>query len=240
MGTTHVISNCVDAPDERARALQRRDVRPGQWLLNGVTNGGDALAIGARLLGYGTSGGSVQSLVEDAWEAGRRDTAGAPVFVPHVVPERGPLWFGAPRTALIGLVSSTSARAAARGVLEGVLFADRLVIETCVAPDQGPVLLSGAFGTDIALPQLLADALDKDIRVLDEGHLPSIGAAAMALETLTGAVVPPPASRPVHPRASWRQTVAERWQEYRDHWLSVVGEPLPEPLPPSRPVAAAA
>ncbi|MFT4280860.1 xylulokinase [Microbacterium sp.] len=240
MGTTHVISNCVGAPDNRAQALQRADVRPGQWLLNGVTNGGDALAIGARLLGYGRSGGSVQSLVEDAWAVGRRDTASAPVFIPHVVPERGPLWFNRPHTALIGLVASTRTATAARGVLEGVLFADRLVIESCVADDQGPIMLSGAFGSDVALPQILSDILGKDTCVLDESHLPSIGAAAMALETLEGTVFPVPISRPVHPRESWRDTVGERWNEYRDRWTAIVGTPPPRPLGSHTPAAEAA
>ncbi len=230
MGTTHVISNCISAPDTRAQALQRADVRPGQWLINGVTNGGDALAIGAQLLGYGTSGGSVQSLIEDAWAASRRDLTDAPVFIPHVVAERGPLWLDQPRTALIGMVSATGARQAARGALEGVLFADRMIIESCVSAEQGPVLLSGAFGSDVAVPQLLADHLDKDIRVVDEGHLPSIGAAGMAVETLEGHSVPAPSSRLVHPRTSWRSAVADRWQHYQEHWQQVVGRPPLEPL----------
>ncbi|GAA2721543.1 xylulokinase [Cellulomonas aerilata] len=230
MGTTHVVSNCIGAPDTRAQALQRADVRPGQWLINGVTNGGDALAIGAQLLGYGTSGGSVQSLIEDAWAATRRDVTDAPVFIPHVVAERGPLWLDQPRTALIGMVSGTGQRQAARGALEGVLFADRMIIESCVSPDQGPVLLSGAFGSDVAVPQLLADMLDKDIRVVDEGHLPSIGAASMAVETLEGHEVPGPSSRLVHPRASWHDAVEDRWQHYQELWQLVVGRPPLAPL----------
>ena len=230
MGTTHVISNCIAAPDTRAQALQRADVRPGQWLINGVTNGGDALALGAQLLGYGNHGGSVQSLIEDAWADPRRDVGGAPVFIPHVMPERGPLWLTEPRTALIGMVAGTGERQAARGVLEGVLFADRMIIESCVSPDQGPVLLSGAFGSDVAVPQMLADLLDKDIRVVDEGHLPSIGAAAMAVETLEGHAVPAPSSRLVHPRASWRTAVEDRWQHFQELWQLVVGRPPLAPL----------
>ncbi|MGY4645951.1 xylulokinase [Cellulomonas sp. URHB0016] len=230
MGTTHVISSCIAAPDTRAQALQRADVRPGQWLINGVTNGGDALAIGARLLGYGNHGGSVQSLIEDAWADPRRDVGGAPVFIPHVVPERGPLWLTEPRTALIGMVAGTGERQAARGVLEGVLFADRMIIESCVSPDQGPVLLSGAFGSDVAVPQLLADLLDKDVRVVDESHLPSIGAAAMAVETLEGHTVAPPSSRLVHPRESWRTAIEDRWQHYQELWQLVVGRPPLTPL----------
>jgi xylulokinase len=77
---------------------------------------------------------------------------------------------------------------------------------------------------------MLADLLDKDIRVLDEGHLPSIGAAAMAVETLEGRTVPAPPSRLVHPRSSWHAAVEERWQQYQEHWQLVVGRPPLTPL----------
>jgi xylulokinase len=44
-----MLSNLLDGPDPRAKALQRVDVRVGRWLING----GDALADGAGRLGYG-------------------------------------------------------------------------------------------------------------------------------------------------------------------------------------------
>ena len=69
MGTTHVISNCLDAPDLRSQALQRADVRPGQWLINGVINGGDALALGAKMLGYGLGDVAVAGMIGIAGRA---------------------------------------------------------------------------------------------------------------------------------------------------------------------------
>lgn len=81
------------------------------------------------------AGGAVQSLIEDAWKAKPKDVLqGAPIFIPHVVPERGPLWLDKPRTALLGLLPSTAPEVAARGVVEGVLFADRLIIESLCRP----------------------------------------------------------------------------------------------------------
>ncbi|UNX55388.1 FGGY family carbohydrate kinase [Georgenia sp. TF02-10] len=231
MGTTHVLANVVARPDDRAKVLQRADVRQGQWLINGVTNGGDALAMGAQLLGYGMAGGAVQSLIEDAWKAKPKDVLqGAPIFIPHVVPERGPLWLDKPRTALLGLLPSTAPEVAARGVVEGVLFADRLIIESCVVPEQGEILLSGAFGSDVVLPHILADVLQSTIQVLDESHLPSIGAAAMCAETIEGVRPTCPSSRPVLPRRAWKETVERRWDEYRAQWEAVVGCEMPKPL----------
>ena len=138
MGTTHVVSNALDAPDHRASALQRVDVRAGRWLINGVINGGDALAYGAQRLGYGHGDVAVEALVGMAFSAEPGQMAGAPVFIPHTRPERGPLWFAEPRTALLGAIPDTAAPSAARGVVEGVLFADRMIIESCIGEHHEP------------------------------------------------------------------------------------------------------
>ncbi|MDV3127334.1 FGGY-family carbohydrate kinase [Mycobacterium sp. 21AC1] len=221
MGTTHVVSNALAEPDPRARALQRADVRTGQWLINGVINGGDALADGARQLGYGRGDAAVADLVGAAFTA--QPEPSAPVFIPHTRPERGPLWFATARTAVLGLDTDTPAPVAARGIVEGVLFADRMIIESCVGADQRTLYVSGAFGDEPAMPQLLADVLDRDILVVDESHLPAIGAAAMCCEVLDGHIVSPPPTRRVSPRTEWRDVVAQRWLRYRDVWTTVTG-----------------
>ena len=186
MGTTHVVSNALAAPDPRAKALQRVDVRAGRWLINGVINGGDSLAegaarlgsarlgsarLGSARLGYGQGDIAVEALVGTAFQARPNQMKDAPVFIPHTRPERGPLWFAEPRTALLGAVPDPATPAAARGIVEGVLFADRMIIESCIGAQQRTLYASGAFGYEPELPQLLADALDRDILVVDESHL---------------------------------------------------------------------
>jgi xylulokinase len=228
MGTTHVVSNALAVHDPRAKALQRVDVRSGRWLINGVINGGDALAEGAARLGYGEGDIAVEALVGTAFRTRPDQLADAPVFIPHIRPERGPLWFAEPRTALLGNIPDPAAPAAARGVVEGVLFADRMIIESCIGADQRTLYVSGAFGFEPEMPQLLADILDRDILVVDESHLPAIGAAAMCVEVLAGTVVMPPAARRVRPRPEWRDIVTQRWQQYRTIWSTVT-----ETLPPS-------
>ncbi len=226
MGTTHVVSNALAAPDARARALQRVDVREGRWLINGVINGGDALAEGAARLGYGQGDIAVEALVGTAFQARQDQMTDAPVFIPHTRPERGPLWFAQPRTALLGDIADSSSPAAARGVVDGVLFADRMIVESCIGAQQRTLYASGAFGFEPELPQLLADVLDRQILVVDESHLPAIGAAAMCVEVLEGFVVAPPRARPVLPRPEWRDIVAQRWERYREIWSSVTGTPV--------------
>lgn len=230
MGTTHVVSNALSAPDPRAKALQRVDVRSGRWLINGVINGGDALAEGAARLGYGQGDIAVEALVGTAFQAQPDQVADAPIFIPHTRPERGPLWFAEPRTALLGDIPDPATPAAARGIVEGVLFADRMIIESCIGAQQRTLYVSGAFGYEPELPQLLADALDRDILVVDESHLPAIGAAAMCVDVLEGNAVVPPRARLVRPRPEWRDIVAERWLQYRQVWSNVTASPLPSTL----------
>ncbi len=120
--------------------------------------------------------------------------------------ERGPLWFAEPRTAILGAIPDPAAPAAARGIVEGVLFADRMVIEACIEEQQRTLYVSGAFGSNLNSPHLLSDVLDRDILVVDESHLPAIGAAAMCVAVLAGHSVNPPRARLVQPRPQWRDT----------------------------------
>ena len=100
-----------------------------------------------------------------------------------------------------------------------------MIIESCIGEQQCTLHVSGAFGFEPEMPQLLADALDRDILVVDESHLPAIGAAAMCSEVLDGQTVSPPPARRVQPRPPWRDTVTQRWAEYRHIWSTVTNTP---------------
>ena len=76
-------------------------------------------------------------------------------------------------TALLGLLTDTSLPVAVRGVVGGVLFPDRMIIESCISKTQRTVCVPGAFGADPELLQMLADALDREIQVVDQSHLPA-------------------------------------------------------------------
>lgn len=230
MGTTHVVSNCLAQPDNRALALQRPDVREGQWLINGVTNGGDSLAAGARLLGFGTGSDAVGALVAEADTVSVEDARNAPIYIPHVMPERGPMWLTSKATALYGFDGGTTRASASRGVLEGVLFADRMVVECCTSGDQGEVFLAGSFGSGTAAPQLIADALGRRVRVMDESNLSAIGAAEMAAAVLEGVAVRIPPSRVVTPRGDWSSAIAYRWEQFVPAWERTVGRTALEPF----------
>jgi xylulokinase len=242
VGTTHVITSCSRTPDPSPVALARPHVKPGRWLSHGATNGGDALALGARLLGYGQGGDAVARMTGAAGRAQLDDVEDAPVFIPHVAAERGPLWLERPRTALVGLLPSTSTESAAWGLTEGVAFASRLVLEMCTAGHlqaTTPVLLTGNFRATDAFPQIVADVFGRPVDLVDESHLPAMGAAAMAAAATRGVSLPGPRARRVLPRPGWAPTIARRWELFAQHWSSTVGRPFPvAPTAPDTPAAA--
>ncbi|MFT4108666.1 xylulokinase [Propionicimonas sp.] len=235
MGTTHVVNSCLAAPDLRARALQRRGVRPGEWLINGVTNGGDALASAAAVFGYGDKESAVAELVRLGAGIDGDEVLTAPFFVPHVMPERGPFWFEQPCAGLTGLHRSTTRAQLARGVLDGVIFADRMVLEATIPPGEDVIYLTGAFGEDPVLPQLLADATGRTFDVALEPDLPAIGAAAMCAEAVGRPTRCRLSTSRVRPRPESAALMEQRWQSFRAQWSTLSGrEPLP-PLSPTRP-----
>lgn len=229
MGTTHVVNSCLAAPDLRARALQRRGLRPGEWLINGVTNGGDALAAAATVLGFGGKESAVQEIVRLADSLSPEELATAPVFVPHVMPERGPFWFEQPCAGLTGITRSTTRAQLARAVLDGVIFADRMVLEATIPPGKKAIYLTGAFGEDPVLPQLLADATGRKYDVALEPDLPAIGSAAMCAEAVGAPIQCRLTTSRVKPRRTQREAADQRWQLFRQEWSKVTGR---EPLAP--------
>jgi xylulokinase len=233
VGTTHVITTGRRAPDPMPAAISRAHIVPGRWLSHGATNGGDALALAARLLGHGAGGDAVRRMIDAAGTARRDEVEDAPVFIPHVTAERGPLWLERPRSAIIGLLPTTGAAAAAWGMTEGVVFASRLVLEIVAAglpatdPSGSSVLLTGNFGVDGALSQLIADLLARPVELVAEPHLPAVGAAAIAVAATQGARLPAPPVTRITPRPEWAPTVARRWQRFAHQWSLTVGRPFP-------------
>ena len=246
MGTTHVVSNALDVPDHagQSAATRRRPRRPMADQRRHQRRRRSRVRCAAPRLRPGRRGGGsdgrrgVHAPNPSRWQR-------APVFIPHTRPERGPLWFAEPRTALLGAIPDPAAPSAARGVVEGVLFADRMIIESCIGAQQRTLYVSGAFGFEPELPQLLADALDRDILVVDESHLPAIGAAAMCAEVLDGqsrraAAGPPCAAPPAMARHHHPTLAAVPPGLVRRHWTRLPLSTLDEVTSPQCRAQAAA
>lgn len=214
-GTTHVITDDADHPNPDALHLhlQRASVSEGRWLRHGVTNGGLALAVGARMLGYGNGGDAVTRIVTKAFSATPETISRAPIFIPHVRSERGPIWLEEPKGALVGLTADIDDVAAAWSIVEGVLFADRLVWQSFDHADSKKAILGGGFRGDDSFIQLTADLLAVDIKLSNESHLSAVGAAQLAAESDIRDFSLTPYSV-MSPRPELSALVTQRWAQF--------------------------
>ena len=107
----------------------------------------------------------------------------SPIFLPHLLGERAPLWDIAARGAFAGLDASMGAPELARAVLEGVAYSARWLFEALAASaDTSPNRLRHAGGGAQSPHwcQIRADVLGRPIerlRALDAGL---VGAAMLA------------------------------------------------------------
>ncbi len=112
------------------------------------------------------------------------DSAGLrpPLFLPHLAGERAPLWDTEARGAFIGLDAGMSRASLARGVLEGVAFSARLLLEALDRSTgrQAPMLLcgGGGFQSDV-WNQIRADVLGRPLRRAAVPDASVLGAAAL-------------------------------------------------------------
>lgn len=243
LGTTHVITDLGTSPERSGIHLQRAHVRPGQWLRHGVCNGGLALSVAARTLGYGTGSGAVPAMVNQAMTSSTTSIASAPFFIPHVRAERGPLWIEKPMAAFIGMTADTDEAAAAWAAVEGVLFTDRLISESFPEDSSKETLLVGDVSGGEAFTQLAADLFAVPIRVGQESHLPAVGAALLAAEATGTPLSFEQSQERVHPRTETAPAIAARWKGFikaRTSFLNGVGSELPGHDPVASPATAAA
>ena len=226
LGTTHVITDHDTAPTRDGLHLQRTYIRPNQWLRHGVCNGGLALAVAARTLGYGTGSDAVPTMVNRAMEARPETIARAPFFIPHVRAERGPFWMETPQAGFLGLSADTDEVAAAWAAVEGVLFADRLILESFPQDSAKQILLAGDVSDGEAFTQLAADIFSAPIQVSAESHLPAVGAALLAAEG-TGSPLPPKQSlQHISPRPALVRVIQVRREGFiaaRTNYLRETG-----------------
>jgi xylulokinase len=242
LGTTHVITDHDTAPSRDGLHLQRAHIRPRQWLRHGVCNGGLALSVAAKMLGYGTGSDAVPKMVNRAMTAGIETVACSPFFVPHVRAERGPFWIETPQAGFLGMTADTDETAAAWAAVEGVLFADRLILESFPQDSAKEILLAGDVSGGEAFTQLAADMFSAPMQVSTESHLPAVGAALLAAEATGAPLILRQNLEQIVPRPELGPVIAERWKgftEARTDYLGRRGTPGTEADTATREVTAA-
>lgn len=107
-------------------------------------------------------------------------------FLPYLRKARSPYWDGRLKGSMFGLTADHSAGHMARAMLEAIAFDLRTIVDIMrkKLPLASHVVLTGGLSRSPIIPQLLADVLNTEVRVPDDGEGSIGGAAILALRGL--------------------------------------------------------
>jgi xylulokinase len=176
-------------------------------LISPFLTAGAALDWAAALAGF-----AVDRLLAEA--AAVEEGTAPPLFLPYLGGERAPFEDSRVRGAFLGLDRSHGPGAMGLAVVEGIAFAVRHNLETAGLPPAPLTVIGGAARTALQ-QQVLADVLDREIRVPADGQeLTAFGALRMAAATLGLALDESPDGRIVRPRPERRDRAERRYEAY--------------------------
>ena len=158
------------------------------WASGGiVTNVGNAYQwFAAQVLGAAGLAESDAYGVMDRAAAAVGPGADGLYFLPYLRKARSPYWDGRLKGTMYGLTAGHTAGHMARALLEAVAFDLRTIagiLQRNVAL-ASHVVLTGGLARSPIVPQLLADVLDRELRVPADGKGSIAGAAILALRGL--------------------------------------------------------
>jgi gluconokinase len=165
----------------------------GHWLVGGAINNGgvalswlrDCLSQAASQLSPG-AGLTFEDVVALAGAA--KAGAGGVICLPFLAGERSPNWNPNARALFFGMTLEHGVSHLARALLEGIAFRFRTLKEvlTAVGVDVREILASGGFTKSALWLQVMADALDRELRIPAWGETSVLGAALWALLSACG------------------------------------------------------
>ncbi len=215
VGTSGVITLCLDQPNFDATFLNRHHVLPGRWLAHGAmsTLGGS----------FGWLQGKIWPEVQSFAELERMAMTSVPganglIFLPYLAGERSPIWDTEASAAWIGLRLSHTRADMIRAVFEGGALALRQILDRAEAQwGWRPTELIGVGGGARSRfwAQIKADVLGLDYHMASLTDAAAIGAALMGataagiFDGLQDPGLPTICrdDRPIEPRPALRQSI---------------------------------
>lgn len=179
MGTSEVLTFCLDRPDFNPAFMNRSHVIPGRWLAHGAMSTAGA-AVGWLLNKIFPEFDAEKELEEEA--ADSPSGANGVVFVPYLCGERSPIFDPRASGVFFGLQLATRRADMIRAVFEGVAYGMRQIYS--IGREQWGIspsfikCVGGASKSDLAV-RLRADALNKEFRTIEADDTASYGAALL-------------------------------------------------------------
>lgn len=189
VGTTNVLTVCVEQPKFSPNFINRRHVVDGAWIYQGAmshTGSSYQWMYDNFYQDYkdypSVTGKKGMMLMNDDAEQAEPGADGL-VFLPYMMGERSPVWDPYARGIFFGLSLKTTRREMNRAVLEGCAYGLRQLIEM-VEEVTGEKLTHfssiGGGAKSKVWAQIKADITGRDITVLDMNDMAPVGAALLA------------------------------------------------------------
>ncbi|MGE4276455.1 MAG: FGGY-family carbohydrate kinase [Lawsonibacter sp.] len=189
VGTTNVLTVCVEQPKFSPNFINRRHVVDGAWIYQGAMSHTGASYQWMYDNFYqdyndypSVTGKKGMILMNDDADQAEPGADGL-VFLPYMMGERSPVWDPYARGVFFGLSLKTTRREMNRAVLEGCAYGLRQLIEM-VEDVTGKKLNSfysiGGGAKSKVWAQIKADITGRDITVLDMNDMAPVGAALLA------------------------------------------------------------
>lgn len=189
VGTTNVLTICVDQPKFNKGFINRCHVVEGTWIYQGALSHTGASYQWFRdnfcqdLVdrAVGTDKTAFQFMNEEADMA--EPGSGGLVFLPYMLGERSPIWDPYARGVFFGISLQTTRKEMNRAVMEGCGYGLRQlseIAERVTGREIKEFTSIGGGAKSETWAQIKADITGKDIKILDMNDMAPIGAALLA------------------------------------------------------------
>ena len=189
VGTTNVLTICVDQPKFDKGFINRCHVVEGTWIYQGALSHTGASYPWFRdnfcqdLVdrAVGTDKTAFQFMNEEADMA--EPGSGGLVFLPYMLGERSPIWDPYARGVFFGISLQTTRKEMNRAVMEGCGYGLRQlseIAERVTGREIKEFTSIGGGAKSETWAQIKADITGKDIKILDMNDMAPIGAALLA------------------------------------------------------------
>lgn len=189
VGTTNVLTVCVDKPKFDERFINRCHVVRGTWIYQGAMSYTGAAYQWFRD-GFckdfieeaaGSSGNSFTLMNQEAEQA--EPGCGGLVFLPYMQGERSPIWDAYARGVFFGISLQSTRKEFNRAIMEGCGYGLRQLCEIAESVTgrklTGFSSIGGGAKSEL-WAQIKADITGKDIIILDMNDMAPVGAALLA------------------------------------------------------------
>lgn len=188
VGTTDVLTVCIDRPVFDRGFINRCHVVPGTWIYQGAMSFAGAANDWFLNQFYGDllekAGSCKDAFTQMNIEADQANPGcDGVVFLPYMLGERSPIWDPYARGVFFGLSLQTTRREMNRAVLEGCGYGLRQltgIAERITGNRISKFISIGGGAKSDTWAQIKADITGKEIEVLDMNDMAPVGAALLA------------------------------------------------------------